>query len=92
MITRFIEGNYYRFINEKDGRDICTNFNPDGKMDLVLDGKWHRCIEVDSNDTTAALFENMMSRSGGNLWYWALSDFEQKPPVLEMIVCLEEKI
>jgi hypothetical protein len=91
MIEKFIVGYYYRFI-KKDKETNSTSWNPDGKMDLVLDGKWHRCIEVDSNDTTAALFENMMSRSGGNLWYWALSDFEQKPPVLEMIVCLEEKI
>jgi hypothetical protein len=43
MIEKFIVGYYYRFI-KKDKETNSTSWNPDGKMDLVLDGKWHRCI------------------------------------------------
>jgi len=44
MIEQFVKGRYYHWIGQHNIRP--DNFNDEGLMDYLLDGKAHKCVEV----------------------------------------------
>lgn len=93
MIEGFEIGKYYRWIGpnpENTDRDL-KNWNREGGMDYVLDGKILKCIVVLSN-TTYALFKGMTpfpERDGCWSWEGNLHNFEEVKFIEEKQYLLE---
>ena len=79
MIKKFEVGKYYRYTGSKreERNDPVLDWNYEGEMDIVLDGKPHQCIYTDNPKW--AQFEGQEPGWGSPSWRYELGfeNFEE---------------
>jgi hypothetical protein len=76
-IQKFEVGKWYRWTAGVISRP--HQWNPDGEMDFILDGKPHKCVAISAPeevqpflnpDHAVAAFEDQPNPAGGDLYVW----------------------